>query len=50
MITNKKIKISVPEKLGLSEESFEESWETVKYAVDHIYSDDMADLSFEQVY
>lgn len=50
MITNKKIKISVPEKLGLSGESFEESWETVKYAVDHIYSDDMADLSFEQVY
>lgn len=50
MITNKKIKINVPEKLGLSEQSFEESWEIVKYAIERIYGDDIADLSFEQVY
>ncbi|CAI4039270.1 hypothetical protein SMKI_07G2500 [Saccharomyces mikatae IFO 1815] len=50
MITNKKIKIDVPEKLGLSEKSFEQSWEIIKHAIDHIYGDDTAELSFEQVY
>ncbi|CAI1999565.1 hypothetical protein SEUBUCD646_0G02860 [Saccharomyces eubayanus] len=50
MITNNKTRISVPEKLGLSGQSFEQSWEIVKHAIDHIYIDDMADLSFEQVY
>lgn len=50
MITNKKIKIIVPEKLGLSGQSFEQSWKIIRHAIDHIYNDDMADLSFEQVY
>ena len=48
MITNNKTRISVPEKLGLSGQSFEQSWEIVKHAIDHIYIDDMADLSFNK--
>ncbi|GAV51031.1 hypothetical protein ZYGR_0AD02140 [Zygosaccharomyces rouxii] len=50
MISSKKAKIRVPNRLGLPGQNFESLWGILKDAIDHIYADQVSELSFELLY
>lgn len=50
MLSSKKAKIRVPNRLGLSGQSFESLWGILKDAIDKIYKGQVIELSFEMLY
>lgn len=50
MLSSKKAKIRVPNRLGLSGQSFESLWGILKDAIDKIYKGQVSELSFEMLY
>lgn len=50
MISSKKSKIRVPNKLSLPAQNFESLWGILKDAIDQIYADQVSELSFELLY
>lgn len=50
MISSKKAKIRVPNRLSLPGQNFETLWDILKDAIDHIYADQVGELSFELLY
>lgn len=50
MITAKRMKIRVPQRIKVTEESFQESWVIIQDAIDKIYDDSSRQVSFENVY
>ncbi|GAV55826.1 hypothetical protein ZYGR_0AY02190 [Zygosaccharomyces rouxii] len=50
MISSKKAKIRVPNRLSLPGQNFDSLWGILKDAIDHIYADQVGELSFELLY
>lgn len=50
MLSSKKAKIRVPNRLGLPGQNFESLWSILRDAIDHIYADEVGELSFELLY
>lgn len=50
MISSKRIKIKVPQRVELTANNFEEAWSTLEIVFDKVFNDNTQDISFEKTY